>query len=75
MVAGMAHEVRNPLGSIALFIDGLSQEIRGQGDPDACLRLVGQIDDGTKIPMVSAIAVTGLGPIVAYWLLIRRAPG
>ena len=36
--------------------------------------LIGQVDDGTQIPMVTAIAVTGLGPLAAYWLLIRRNP-
>ena len=36
--------------------------------------LIGQVDDGTQIPMVTAIAITGLGPLAAYWLLIRRNP-
>ncbi len=34
--------------------------------------LVGQFDDGTQIPMVTVIGITGLGPIAAYWLLVRR---
>jgi DHA1 family bicyclomycin/chloramphenicol resistance-like MFS transporter len=35
--------------------------------------IVGQFDDGTQIPMVTVIGVTGLGPLAAYWLLVRRA--
>lgn len=35
--------------------------------------LVGLLEDGTQIPMVTAIGVTGLGPIVAYWWLVRQA--
>ncbi len=34
--------------------------------------LVGQLDDGTQIPMVTVIGITGLGPFAAYWLLVRR---
>ena len=34
--------------------------------------LVGQFDDGTQIPMVTVIGITGLGPLAAYWLLVRR---
>ncbi len=35
--------------------------------------LVGQLDDGTQIPMVTAIGITGLGPLAAYWFLVRKA--
>jgi DHA1 family bicyclomycin/chloramphenicol resistance-like MFS transporter len=35
--------------------------------------LVGQFDDGSQIPMVTAIGVTGLGPLAAYWWLVRKA--
>ena len=34
--------------------------------------LAGQFDDGTQIPMVTVIGITGFGPIAAYWLLVRR---
>jgi DHA1 family bicyclomycin/chloramphenicol resistance-like MFS transporter len=34
--------------------------------------LAGRFDDGTQIPMVTVIAITGLGPLAAYWLLIHR---
>lgn len=34
--------------------------------------LVGQLDDGTQIPMVTVIGITGLGPLAAYWLVVRR---
>ena len=34
--------------------------------------LVGQFDDGTQIPMVTVIGITGFGPVAAYWLLVRR---
>ena len=34
--------------------------------------LAGLFDDGTQIPMVTAIGITGLGPLAAYWLLVRR---
>ena len=34
--------------------------------------LVGQFDDGTQIPMITVIGITGFGPIAAYWLLLRR---
>jgi DHA1 family bicyclomycin/chloramphenicol resistance-like MFS transporter len=35
--------------------------------------LAGRFDDGTQMPMVTIIGVTGLGPLAAYWLLLRRA--
>ncbi len=35
--------------------------------------IVGQFDDGTQIPMVTVIGITGLGPMAAYWLLVRKA--
>ena len=34
--------------------------------------LAGQVDDGTQIPMVTVIGITGLGPMATYWLLVRR---
>jgi DHA1 family bicyclomycin/chloramphenicol resistance-like MFS transporter len=34
--------------------------------------IVGQFDDGSQIPMVTAIGIVGLGPAAAYWLLVRR---
>ena len=35
--------------------------------------LAGWFDDGTQIPMVTVIGGAGLGPLAAYWLLVRRA--
>lgn len=34
MLSGIAHEVRNPLGGIALFAGLLSEELTGEGDQD-----------------------------------------
>ncbi len=46
MVAGAAHEIRNPLGSISLYLDCLSEEVRGGASkPAECLRLIRQIEE------------------------------
>ncbi len=38
MAAGIAHEVRNPLGSIMLYARMLEQDLAGQGEPLAVAR-------------------------------------
>ncbi len=45
MVAGVAHEIRNPLGGIALYLDCLSQEVAGEPSRESCQRLIGNIED------------------------------
>jgi MFS transporter, DHA1 family, multidrug resistance protein len=37
--------------------------------------LLGLVDDGTQIPMVSTIGLAGIGALLSYVFLFRRAPG
>ena len=34
--------------------------------------IVGQLDDGTQGPMVTTIAIAGFGPLLSYWLILKR---
>jgi len=45
MAAGMAHEIRNPLGGIQLYASLLAKDLSGQAEP---LKLVGKITSGVK---------------------------
>ena len=45
MVAGVAHEIRNPLGGISLYLDCLAQELRSEPSREECLRIIGRIEE------------------------------
>jgi signal transduction histidine kinase len=45
MAAGMAHEIRNPLGGIQLYASMLAKDVAAQPE---CLQLVNKISAGTK---------------------------
>ena len=45
MVAGVAHEIRNPLGSIALYVDCLAQEVRGSRSEAESIGLLRSIEE------------------------------
>jgi DHA1 family bicyclomycin/chloramphenicol resistance-like MFS transporter len=57
-------EVAGAASSLMGFIQLCAGAVIGAG--------VGQFDDGSQIPMVTAIGITGLGPAAAYWLFVRR---
>lgn len=65
MVAGVAHEIRNPLGGISLYLDCISQEIRGERSRTECLRLVGHVED----------SVAHLNAVVENMLVFTNASG
>ncbi|MBI4584297.1 MAG: hypothetical protein HY717_09780 [Planctomycetes bacterium] len=68
MVAGAAHEIRNPLGSISLYLDCLSEEVRGEASRPECLRLIRQIEEA--IAHLNSIVVNMLifaSPAKSRW--------
>ena len=48
MAAGLAHEIRNPLGGIQLYASLLSGDLRGRPELAGSLALVGKIAGGVK---------------------------
>ena len=48
MAAGLAHEIRNPLGGIQLYASLLADDLRGRPELAASLALVGKIAGGVK---------------------------
>ena len=59
MAAGIAHEIRNPLGSISLYVQMLSEDLAGAPDQAQLCEKIGR-------------AVTGLDAIVRDVLLFAR---
>src|SRR5690606_10193033 len=59
MAAGIAHEIRNPLGSIQLYVQALAEDVRNQPEP---AQLCGKIER----------AVVGLDAIVRDVLSFAR---
>lgn len=66
MAAGIAHEIRNPLGSIKLYAEALAQDLAGRPEECVTARKIGSAVDGLN---------RVVGDVLAFAREVRLRPG